>query len=234
MGGSDQWGNITAGIDLIRRLRAEQAHGLVFPLVTSSSGVKFGKTEAGTVWLDAELTSPYRFYQFWLNTEDADVVDYLKFFTWLPKAEIEALAQAVAEEPHRRAAQRTLAREVTQMVHGETALARAETASEVLFGGDVSDLSAAEIRDIFEDVPSSEVPRTAFDGEGLGVLDLLDQTNVTQSKGEARRLIRSGGVYLNSARVEDENRHVTLADAIEGQVLVLRKGRKKYHLAVVV
>src|SRR5437899_12409562 len=141
MGVSDQWGNIIAGIDLIRRLRGARAHGLVFPLVTTSSGVKFGKTEAGAVWLDPELTSPYRFYQFWLNTDDRDVVTYLKFFTWLPREEIDQLEESVKTAPEKREAQRRLAREVTAMLHGEAELEKAVRASEVLFGKEISGLS---------------------------------------------------------------------------------------------
>src|SRR5256885_2512293 len=160
MGGSDQWGNIIAGIDLIRRLRGARAHGLVFPLVTTSSGVKFGKTEAGAVWLDPKLTSPYRFYQFWLNTDDRDAVIYLKFFTWLAKAEIEELEQSVRAEPEKRAAQRELARHVTALVHGETELDKAVRASEILFGKEISGLSVNEIVDIFADVPSTEIDKS--------------------------------------------------------------------------
>src|SRR5437868_6800284 len=153
MGGSDQWGNILAGIDLIRRLRGARAHGLVFPLVTTSSGVKFGKTEAGAVWLDPKMTSPYRFYQFWLNTDDRDVITYLKFFTWLTKEEIGDLAEAVRTEPEIREAQRKLAREVTSLLHGKTDLEKAVRASEVLFGKEIEGLSVNEILEIFADVP---------------------------------------------------------------------------------
>src|SRR6185436_13003389 len=155
MGGSDQWGNILAGIDLIRRLRSARTHGLVFPLVTAATGVKFGKTEAGAVWLDPKLTSPYRFYQFWLNTDDRDVVMYLKFFTWLSREEIEALQQSVNAEPEKREAQRRLAREVTAMLHGDAELEKAVRASEVLFGKEISGLGVTEILDIFADVPST-------------------------------------------------------------------------------
>src|SRR6185436_15888550 len=154
MGGSDQWGNILAGVDLIRRVRGAKAHALVFPLVTTASGVKFGKTEAGAVWLDAKLTSPYRFYQFWLNTDDRDVVTYLKFFTWLSKDEIDQLEQTVKTSPEKREAQRRLAREVTSMLHGETELDKAVRASEILFGKEISGLSVTDILDIFADVPS--------------------------------------------------------------------------------
>lgn len=230
MGGSDQWGNILAGGELIRRMRGRQAHGLVFPLVTNAAGTKFGKTEAGTVWLDPERTSPYRFYQFWLNTDDADVVAYLKYFTWRTREEIEALAAQMAEAPERREAQRVLATDVTRMVHGETALARAVQASEVLFGGAVDDLTLADVRDIFADVPSATLDRALLEGEGLGLVDFLAATGVVASKGEARRLIRSGGAYVNNHRRTDEQERLTLADALEGQALIVRKGRKHYRL----
>src|SRR5436309_8710529 len=164
MGGSDQWGNIIAGIDLIRRLRGAKTHGLVFPLVTTTSGVKFGKTEAGAVWLDPKLTSPYRFYQFWLNTDDRDVIVYLKFFTWLSREEITDLEASVRAEPEKRTAQRELARQVTAMVHGQTELEKALRASEVLFGKEISGLSVDDILDIFADVPSTELNRSKLDG----------------------------------------------------------------------
>src|ERR1700704_7090327 len=164
LGGSDQWGNIVAGIDLIRRLRGARAHGLVFPLVTTSAGVKFGKTEAGAVWLGPKLTSPYRFYQFWLNTDDRDAITYLKFFTWLSQNDIEELAESVRAEPEKRRAQRELARHVTALVHGEMELEKALRASEVLFGKEISGLSVQEILDIFADVPSTELEKSKLDG----------------------------------------------------------------------
>src|SRR5262249_26550883 len=171
MGGSDQWGNIIAGIDLIRRLRSGRAHGMVFPLVTASSGVKFGKTEAGAGWLDGKLTSPYRFYQFWMNTDDRDVISYLKFFTWLSQGEIRALDDALTVEPEKRVAQRELARQVTTLVHGETELAKAERATEVLFGKEISGLSSEEILDIFADVPSTELNASKLNGDGFTLSD---------------------------------------------------------------
>src|SRR5437667_3232408 len=164
MGGSDQWGNILAGIDLIRRLRGAKTHGLVFPLVTTSSGVKFGKTEAGAVWLDPKLTSPYRFYQFWLNTDDRDVITYLKFFTWLTKEEIGELDNSLQGEPEKRRAQRELAHRVTAMLHGETELTKAERASEVLLGTEISGLSVADVFDILADVPSTEIDKSKLVG----------------------------------------------------------------------
>lgn len=234
LGGSDQWGNITAGLELIRRTREGHAHGLVQPLVTTSSGTKFGKTEAGTIWLSPERTSPFRFYQFWLNTEDSDVDSYLKWFTFLPVAEIEELVAEHEANPGARSAQRRLASEVTRMVHGDEGLERAERATGVLFGqGDVRDLPAAELLDVFSDVPSTEMKRDRFEGEGIGVLDLLAESGVASSKGEARRLISGGGVYLNGERLETAEQLVGLDDAIEGQVLVLRKGKRKNHVVKV-
>ncbi len=229
MGGSDQWGNITAGAELIRRLRRKKAYALVAPLVMTSSGVKFGKTEAGTVWLDAERTSPYRFYQYWLGTADADVVRYLKFFTWLTEREIAELAAAHERAPQKREAHRRLAREVTESVHGPTALARAERSSQVLFGGEVTDLEASEILDVFDHVPSTELAAADLAG-GLAVTDLATRSGLTPSKGAAKRLIRDGGLYLNNRRVGDERQTLTADDFLGGTVLVLRKGQKHYHL----
>lgn len=234
MGGSDQWGNIVAGIDLIRRVTGGKAHGVTFPLVTTSSGVKFGKTEAGTIWLDPQRTSPFRFYQFWLNVEDADAGRYLRYFTLMGRDEIEAFDAAVAERPERREAQRALAEDVTRRVHGEGGLARARQATEVLFGGSLEGLGRDEIADIFADVPSSDVPRTALQGEGRPLVEILADAGVTPSRGEARRAIEGGGVYLNNVRVEEAGRALTTADAVEGEFVVLRKGKRQYHLVRVV
>lgn len=230
MGGSDQWGNIIAGIDLIRRLRGARAHGLVFPLVASSSGVKFGKTEAGAVWLDAKLTSPYRFYQFWLNTDDRDVVSYLKFFTWLSQAEIGDLEESVRTEPEKRRAQRELARQVTSMLHGETELAKAVRASEILFGKEISGLSVNEILDIFADVPSTELAKSKLESDGFTLGEALVLSGLAPSKGEAKRLVQGGGVAVNNVRADDARQAISTTKFIDGQVLVLRKGAKHYHL----
>ena len=230
MGGSDQWGNIVAGVDLIRRLRGARAHGLVFPLVTTTAGVKFGKTEAGAVWLDPKLTSPYRFYQFWLNTDDRDVLTYLKFFTWLSQGEIAELADRVEREPEKREAQRRLAREVTAMLHGETELEKAVRASEVLFGREISGLSVAEIVDIFADVPSTEIEKSRIDGDGFALSDALVLSGLVPSKGEAKRLVQGGGVAINNVRADDVRKSISASDFIDGQVLVLRKGARHYHL----
>ena len=231
MGGSDQWGNITAGIDLIRRVRGEKAYGLVFPLLTTATGAKFGKTEAGAVWLDPARTSPYRFFQYWLNTDDGDAVSHLKLFTLLDSAEVSELEAALAERPHERAAQRALANDVTRRVHGESGLARAQQATQVLFGGALDGLTSEEVADIFSDVPSWELPRQKLEGEGLPVLDFLADSGAVSSKGDARRSIQGGGVYLNNLRIEDVDRRVTVEDALEGRFLVVRKGKKNYYLA---
>jgi tyrosyl-tRNA synthetase len=231
VGGSDQWGNITAGIELIRRTRSRGVHGIVQPLITTSAGTKFGKTEEGTVWLDPELTSPFRFYQFWLNTDDRDVDHYLKSFTFIPVADIAGIMSAHESDPAARGAQRRLAVEVTRNVHGESGLDRAARATDVLFGGSPpQDLSAAELLDVFADVPSTEVARTQLEGDGIGVVDLLVMTGVASSKGEARRLIGGGGIYLNGERIGEVGRTVRIDDAIEGRVVLLRKGKKDYHV----
>ncbi len=230
MGGSDQWGNITAGIDLVRRMGGPRCHGVVFPLVESSSGVKFGKTEEGTVWLDPERTSPYRFYQFWLNTEDGDVVSYLKRFTLLDRDAIDELAHAVAARPHRREAQRRLAAEMTRTVHGSDGLDRAERASKVLFGGSLEGLGAADIEEIFADVPSTVVARSALE-RGVELAVVMADAGMTASRSEARRLIRGGGVYLNGERVADMGVAVGQSDPIEDRFVVVRIGKKR-HLVV--
>ena len=230
MGGSDQWGNILAGVDLIRRVRGTKTHALVFPLVTTASGVKFGKTEAGAVWLDAKLTSPYRFYQFWLNTDDREVIAYLKFFTWLSQEEISDLENAVRTAPEQRQAQKELARQVTAMLHGETELEKAVRASEVLFGKEISGLSVNEILDIFADVPSTEIDKSKLDGDGFTLGDALVTSNLAPSKGEAKRLVQGGGVAVNNVRADDVRKSISVSEFIDGQVLVLRKGAKHYHV----
>jgi len=230
-GGSDQWGNITAGAELIRRTRGKSVGALVYPLITKSDGTKFGKTASGSVWLSAERTSPYRFYQFWYNAEDRDVINYLKYFTWLDAQTIAELETAVREKPEQREAQRRLAREMTRATHDETALGKAEQASQVLFGGEVAGLTGAEVADIFADVPSGEVSGEKLKGDGLQITELLVLTGTVASKGEARRAIESGGVYLNNRRVSDPTFRVTSADVIDGRFLVLRHGRKNYRLA---
>ena len=230
MGGSDQWGNITAGMDLIGRLRKVQAHGLVFPLVTSASGKKFGKTEAGTVWLDPQLTSPYRFYQFWYNTDDRDVAAYLKYFTWLERAEIDDLESSLHNAPEKRAAQVRLARELTKLVHGETALAGAERASKALFGEEVRSLTPEELLDVFREAPCTRLEKAKLEGEGMALVDFCVASGIAPSKNEARRLLLAGGIYLNNVRTNDPSRMVALKDALHGRFVVLRRGQKEFRL----
>jgi tyrosyl-tRNA synthetase len=230
MGGSDQWGNITAGIDLIRKLRAQRAHGLVWPLLKTASGTKFGKTEAGTIWLDPARTSPFKFYQFWLNSDDRDVITYLKHFTFLDRAAIDALEDATRTAPEQRDAQRVLARDVTTLVHGRDQMTRAENASAVLFGEDIATLPADDVLAVFQDVPSTELPGETFDADGIGVVDLIARVQLAPSKGEARRLVQAGGVYVNNRRVSDPQARITRREAIDGKLFVVRKGQKQNHL----
>jgi tyrosyl-tRNA synthetase len=227
MGGTDQWGNITAGIDLVRRLRARKVHGLVWPLMTTSTGAKFGKTESGAIWLDPARTSPFRFYQFWLNTDDRDVIRYLRFFTFMTREEIDALAATAAEHPEQREAQRALARAVTSLVHGDEQVQRAERAAQVLFGGSFDGVAVEDILSVFEDAPSTELD---LPSDGVAVADLLARVKLAPSKSEAMRLLKGGGVYVNNARVVDEKARLTADDAIGGALFVLRKGRKDQHI----
>ncbi len=229
IGGSDQWGNIVAGMDLTRRLLRKDTFGLTFPLITKADGTKFGKTESGAVWLDSRRTSPYRFYQFWVNQADADAPRLLRFFTFLGKDEIAALDRAVAEEPHKRAAQRRLAEEATRLVHGEEALTNAVKASEAMFGGDLRGLDAATLEDIFSEVPSATLPRSVLSGDRL-LLDVLVEAGVFKSKGEARRLVKNGGLYLNNERVDAEESKVTRETCLTGDMAVIRTGKRSYHL----
>jgi tyrosyl-tRNA synthetase len=229
LGGSDQWGNITAGIDLIRKLRATKAHGLVMPLVTTASGVKFGKTEAGTVWLDAARTSPFRFYQFWLNTDDRDVVAYLKFFTFLEQEPIRQLEAATLAAPERREAQRALAREVTSLVHGPDQVARAEHASTLLFGEEIASLDVDDVLAVFEDVPSHDLSAAEL-RDGIGIVDLVARVQLAASRSEARRLVQSGGIYVNNRRAADVQLRLSADEAIGGRLFLLRKGQKQQCL----
>ncbi len=233
-GGSDQWGNIVTGMELVRRMRGKKTHGIVFPLITKADGTKFGKTESGTIWLDANKTSPYRFYQFWLNTGDGDVIKYLKYFTWLDQAEIATLETALTERPERREAQRALAEAMTTIVHDAEALEKAQTASKVLFGGDMAGLSSEDIQDIFTDVPSSEISKDSLSGEGYSYIDLVADSGLTKSKGEARRSIQGNGISVNNSKSADIERKLTLDDTLDGQFIVLRKGKKNFHLVKLV
>ena len=231
MGGSDQWGNITAGMDLIRRLRGGKAHGLVMPLITTASGTKFGKTESGTIWLDPDLTSPYEFYQFWLNADDQDAVKYLRFFTFLSAEQIREFEAAGLQEPEKRHPQRALAREVTRRVHGDAAVEEAERAANLLFSNGVSTRTAKQIEQALAGVPTSAVEDASG---GWLVVDLLARAGITKSKSEAQRLIRGGGLSLNDRRITDEKQRLTLADAIEDELFVVRKGKREYFLIRIV
>jgi tyrosyl-tRNA synthetase len=228
IGGSDQWGNITAGTDLIRKKLGAPAWGLTFPLITRADGVKFGKTEGGAVWLDPEKTSPYRFYQFFVNTEDAMVGGYLRKFTLLPRAAIEDLEGRHAANPGAREAHKALAREVTTLVHGAQACADAVTASEILFGGGLEGITERVFRDVVGEVPTRAAPRGSLDGPGAAIADLLLTAGLSQSKGQARKDVEGGGIYLNNARVGEATRHVTAPDLLFGRYLLLRKGKRTY------
>ena len=229
IGGRDQWGNITAGIDLIRRLSGGQAYGLTFPLITSASGRKFGKTEAGTVWLDSGRTSPYRLYQYFVNTTDEDVIQYLKYFTLLPLEEIAVCRRKVQESPQSREAQRTLAAEVTKMVHGQEAFRQAEEASAILFGRKIEHLTDAILEDVFEGVPRGTVTRDTL-AAGINIIDALLLVGAAKSKGEARRLVASGGVYVNNERIPAGDSELNVTHLASEHVVVVRTGRKNYSL----
>lgn len=228
IGGSDQWGNITTGLELIRKMAPEssKAFGLTIPLVTKADGTKFGKTEGGAIWLDAEKTTPYEFYQFWINTSDADVVKYLKFFTFLSREVIEELEQAVQTEPHLRRAQKTLAEEMTRLIHGEEALAQAIKISAALFSGDIQSLTGAEMKQGFKDVPSYE----HVSGEAVSLVDLLVASGVVTSKRQAREDVTNGAISINGVRASDLDYMVDEKDRIDGEFTIIRRGKKKYFL----
>jgi tyrosyl-tRNA synthetase len=231
IGGADQWGNITCGIELHRKMGGEgQLFGMTVPLLLTAAGTKFGKSEGGqNVWLDPRMTSPYQFHQFWLNTADADVERYLKMFTFLALPAIAEVMAAHEPDRARRVAQRRLADEVTTWVHGAEATRRAVAVSHVLFGGAVADLTDADLDPILADAPATDVPRGELDA-GLGLLDLFVRTGIAESKGEARRLVAQGGAYVNNVRVDDPNRSLTGADLATESMIVLRGGKKKYRI----
>lgn len=225
-GGSDQWGNLTSGTELIRKAEGTSVHALATPLITKADGTKFGKTESGTVWLDPELTSPYAFYQFWLNQADADVIGYLKVFTFLSRERIEELERAVAEEPFKREAQRVLAWEVTALVHGAASADAVVEASQALFGrGELGGLDATILAGVAAEVPGAEVPA------GISVVDALVAASVVESKSAARRAIAEGGAYVNNFKVESDEAVLSGADALAGGFVVLRRGKKTVGLA---
>jgi tyrosyl-tRNA synthetase len=230
VGGSDQWGNITAGIDLARRLSGVQLFGMTCPLLAKSDGTKMGKTEAGALWLSPEKTSPYHFYQYWINLDDADVGRCLRFFSDLGREEIDALLTSHQCDPGRRTAQRRLAAELTRLVHGPDGLAAAERATEIFFGAEISELSDAQLGGIFADVPSTELPQQRLAAGGLLVVDALFAAGLAKSKGEARRTITQGGAYVNNRRVESIDARLGPADLVGSSTVVLRSGKKNYAL----
>lgn len=227
IGGSDQWGNITSGLEVIRKTHEEEAKafGITIPLVTKADGTKFGKTAGGAVWLDAKKTSPYEFYQFWINTADADVVKYLKIFTFLERQEIEALAESVETEAHLRKAQTVLAEEMTKLIHGEEALADAQRITKALFSGDLKSLSADEMKAAFKDVPSVEMPK-----EAKPIVDLIVDGKVSPSKRQAREDITNGAISINGEKIRDLEYVVDEKDRLDDEFAIVRRGKKKYHM----
>jgi tyrosyl-tRNA synthetase len=228
VGGSDQWGNITAGIDLTRKKLGRHVFGLTQPLITKADGSKFGKTETGTVWLDAKRTSVYKFYQFWINSDDRDAVRYLKYFTFLSREEIDALEKKHGENPGAREAHRALARAMTDLVHGEAATKEATRASEILFGGELDGISESTFNEIVGEVPTKEVTKTQLDGFGLPLLELLVHSGLCPSKGQARKDLEGGGIYVNNVREANLQRAVSGSDLLFGKHLLLRKGKRNY------
>ncbi|KZE39794.1 tyrosine--tRNA ligase [Bhargavaea cecembensis] len=227
VGGSDQWGNITTGLEIIRKTHDEhaKAFGLTIPLVTKADGTKFGKTAGGSVWLDPEKTSPYEFYQFWINTADADVIKYLKIFTFLSKEEISGLEKAVEEEPHLRKAQKTLAEEMTRLIHGDEALAQAERITAALFSGDLKTLSVSEMKDAFKDVPSYEMAK-----EDRNIIDLIVEAGISSSKRQAREDVTNGAISINGERVKELDYTISAADRLDDAFTIIRRGKKKYTM----
>lgn len=231
VGGSDQWGNITAGIDLARRMRSAHVFGITSPLLVDSEGKKIGKTAEGTkVWLSPERTSAYLFYQYWFNVGDADAGPCLRYLTELSKDEIESLDESRATVPHERASQKRLAEELTRLVHGDAGLNAALRATEIFFGAEISGQSDSQLRDIFPDVPSTELPMSRLEGEGLGILDAFVEAGLAKSKGDARRSVQQGGAYINNRRVSDVDTKLTTVDLASESVMVLRSGKKRYAL----
>ena len=228
IGGSDQWGNITAGIELTRKKLGKHVFGLTLPLITNTDGSKFGKTAAGAIWLDPKRTSVYKFYQFWINTDDRDVIRYLKYFTFLNQAGIELLEKAHAENPGGRVAHKALAKAATDLIHGEPATAEAIRASEILFGGELAGVSETTFNDIVGEVPTREIEKAKLDGAGIPLVELLVHAGLCPSKGQARKDIEGGGVNINNLREASAARAVTAGDLLFGKHVLLRKGKKNY------
>ncbi len=229
-GGSDQWGNIVAGCDLVRRARGAEVHGLTFPLLMRSDGKKFGKSEAGNIWIDPDLTTPYEFYQYFINVPDADVGKLLRRFTFVELAHIEEVEREVTANPSARAGQRRLAAEMTRLVHGQTAVERAERATRVLFGGgDLSELDAAELKGAFRNTPATAITPAEL-ASGVGLVDILARSGLCASKGEARRMVKSGAVSINHFRDTNIERALGTSDVLDGACIVLKRGKKTYHV----
>ena len=230
VGGADQWGNITSGIDMIHKIEGaeQEAYGLTIPLMLKADGTKFGKTAGGAIWLDPEKTSPFEFYQFWLNQEDADVIRYLKYFTFLNQDEIAALAGAVREEPEKRLAQRRLAEEVTAFVHGDAALKEAENITEALYHGDIADLSKRELEQAF-----GKMPTVTVGAEAKNIVDWLVDATIYRSKRQAREDVQNGAASVNGIKVTELNAVVTPHKNSDGRYVIIRRGKKKYTLAKV-
>ena len=239
-GGTDQWGNILDGVDLIRRKHGGNtnshslAHGIVFPLITDSKGDKLGKSIGGAPALDPKKFSPYRLYQFFFNTDDADVIRYIKLFTWLGPVEVEPLVEAVRERPHRREAQQTLAEQVTEIVHGQSGLDQARRVTRAFFRGEFDALAASELEDLFEGAASIQVEKCDIDNRSITFEELAVATSLTRSFGDTRRTVQQGGMYLNSSRVEDSAREISPEDLLHGNLIVLRRGRREHRLIRVV
>ncbi|WP_210142419.1 tyrosine--tRNA ligase [Staphylococcus sp. GDY8P53P] len=226
VGGSDQWGNITSGIELMRRMYGEnEAFGLTIPLVVKSDGKKFGKTEGGAVWLDADKTSPYEFYQFWINSTDEDVIKFLKYFTFLSKAEINDLEKSLQEAPHLREAQKALAENVTRFIHGQDALDDAIRISQALFSGDLKSLSAKELKEGFKDVPQVDLNHKTSN-----IVEAIVETGISSSKRQAREDINNGAIYINGERQQDVNYELSDEDKIDNAFTIVRRGKKKYFM----
>jgi tyrosyl-tRNA synthetase len=230
VGGSDQWGNITAGIDLGRRLNSVQLFGATFPLLTKSDGTKMGKTESGAVWLDPEKTSPYQFYQYWINLDDSGVRKCLCFFTDLNEEQINQTIVDHEADPGQRIGQKTLAAELTRLVHGDEGLETAQRATDIFFGAEISQLSDSQLVQIFADVPSKTLDRSILEGEGLWIVDALVESGLAKSKGEARRTLNQGGANVNNRRVDDLETRLTTDNLASETVMVLRSGKKRYAL----
>ena len=228
IGGSDQWGNITAGIELTRRKLGETVYGLTLPLITNADGSKFGKTEAGAVWLDPARTSVYKFYQFWIRTDDRDAVNYLKYFTFLPKEEIEALEKQHEENPSDRAAHTALAIAMTNLIHGEAASEEAQQASKILFGGGLEGITENTFNEIVGEVPTMEIEKSKLEGDGLPILELFVTAGLCPSNGQARKDLQGGGLNLNNERQSDPQHKVTPDALLFGKHLLLRKGKRNY------